>query len=113
MGYVRETMLIVTGWQVSKVQELHSIALRIFGVDRLSRALNSDVNAVGYFFIGGAGSKRGWDDDKRHRANVAEFMANAQAMEHFCSVIVIESGEEPGDFDARRFAHADQGWGEL
>lgn len=114
MGYVRDTMIVATGWQGVKMCALHDNAVQLFGEDRVSRLLGSAVNSHYYFFIGGSGSKLGWSQAVSHTSHVGEFMQRAEAMEHWCHVIIIESGEAIGDFEVKRFQHSESmGWGAV
>jgi len=112
MGYVREELIVVTGWQPGRLASLHGLAVEVFGPERVSAILSAVVKGAGYFLVGGSGSKVGWPEAEAHSARVEQFVAAAEADAGWVDVLVVSVGDSALDFGVRRWYNTEtDGWG--
>jgi hypothetical protein len=113
MGYVRDQMVVVSGWQRERVARLWGHALDLFGPECVSPVLPGLVNSRGYFLIGGSGSKQGWSEAERHEAAVQAFLKYAEGHADWISVTVLWVGEYLEDVAVQRWRNVEQDDGSI
>lgn len=83
MGYMRHHAIIVTdSSRQNGLEELHLLAVAIFGAKQVSHITSSPLNNYESFFVAPDGSKEGWEDsdkgdEQRERFVIALQQENA------------------------------------
>ena len=76
MGYIRHHAIIVTTWDIEKLEVARKKAKELFG-KMVSKIVKSELNGYCSFFIPPDGSKEGWADSERgdeNRKKLIEFI---------------------------------------
>lgn len=74
MGDERAHAIIVSSWNIEKLDIAHKKATGIFG-QQCSGIVSGTINGVNAFFIGPDGSKEGWPESDEGDRRRAEFVA--------------------------------------
>ena len=73
MGYMSDHAILLSHWDIERLEKAHDAAIRIFGEDKVSPIMGPYINGHVSFFIPPDGSKEGWQESAEGDENRAEF----------------------------------------
>lgn len=91
MGTVIHRAVVVTTWAENYANMAREKAVAIFGPERVSPLIPSEVNGYLTVFIASSGSKLGWDTDDIHQKRIIDYRAALRKHDY-------DDGSSPFDF---------------
>jgi ABC-type sugar transport system substrate-binding protein len=79
MGYIKHDAIVVTGFDVDRVERARKLALDA-GLP-VSERVSSPINGYESFFIAPDGSKEGWAESSRYEDARASFVESVRSVE--------------------------------